>query len=105
MAKGEACTLSKTLLTFSSSGYLEGRSRNREKTAPTLEPKECQSGSLRRCIPMGGATGAVHARVGVRIGQVYAVLADGQGPLHHGVCSTWLSSLKPEDPVPCFIRR
>uniref|UniRef100_H0WZD7 Nitric oxide synthase n=1 Tax=Otolemur garnettii TaxID=30611 RepID=H0WZD7_OTOGA len=28
----------------------------------------------------------------------------GQGPLHHGVCSTWLSSLKPQDPVPCFVR-
>uniref|UniRef100_A0A8D1KYX2 Nitric oxide synthase n=1 Tax=Sus scrofa TaxID=9823 RepID=A0A8D1KYX2_PIG len=29
---------------------------------------------------------------------------DGQGPLHHGVCSTWLSSLKPQDLVPCFVR-
>ncbi|KAI2581954.1 nitric oxide synthase 2 [Homo sapiens] len=29
---------------------------------------------------------------------------DGQGPLHHGVCSTWLNSLKPQDPVPCFVR-
>uniref|UniRef100_A0A8C3YF28 Nitric oxide synthase n=1 Tax=Catagonus wagneri TaxID=51154 RepID=A0A8C3YF28_9CETA len=29
---------------------------------------------------------------------------DGRGPLHHGVCSTWLSSLKPQDPVPCFVR-
>ncbi|KAM6163423.1 nitric oxide synthase, inducible [Rhynchocyon petersi] len=28
----------------------------------------------------------------------------GQGPLHHGVCSTWLSSLKPQDTVPCFVR-
>ncbi|XP_006891134.1 PREDICTED: nitric oxide synthase, inducible [Elephantulus edwardii] len=28
----------------------------------------------------------------------------GQGPLHHGVCSTWLSTLKPQDPVPCFVR-
>ncbi|KAM5273466.1 nitric oxide synthase, inducible [Ctenodactylus gundi] len=28
----------------------------------------------------------------------------GQGPLHHGVCSTWLGSLKPKDPVPCFVR-
>ncbi|KAI5193446.1 nitric oxide synthase, inducible isoform X1 [Manis pentadactyla] len=37
-----------------------------------------------------------------------AVLAyrtrDGQGPLHHGVCSTWLNNLKPQDPVPCFVR-
>ncbi|XP_059764935.1 nitric oxide synthase, inducible isoform X1 [Balaenoptera ricei] len=29
---------------------------------------------------------------------------DGQGPLHHGVCSTWLSNLKPQDLVPCFVR-
>lgn len=29
---------------------------------------------------------------------------DGLGPLHYGVCSTWLSQLKPGDPVPCFIR-
>ncbi|XP_012871743.1 PREDICTED: nitric oxide synthase, inducible [Dipodomys ordii] len=29
---------------------------------------------------------------------------DGQGPLHHGVCSTWLSNLQPQDPVPCFVR-
>nr|XP_054315887.1 nitric oxide synthase, inducible-like [Pongo pygmaeus] len=29
---------------------------------------------------------------------------DGQGPLHHGVCSTWLNNLKPQDPVPSFIR-
>ncbi|XP_055982486.1 nitric oxide synthase, inducible [Sorex fumeus] len=28
----------------------------------------------------------------------------GQGPLHHGVCSTWLSSLKAGDPVPCFLQ-
>uniref|UniRef100_A0ABK0L9Q5 Nitric oxide synthase, inducible n=1 Tax=Rattus norvegicus TaxID=10116 RepID=A0ABK0L9Q5_RAT len=28
---------------------------------------------------------------------------DGQGPLHHGVCSTWINNLKPEDPVPCFV--
>ncbi|XP_075798425.1 nitric oxide synthase, inducible isoform X1 [Microtus pennsylvanicus] len=29
---------------------------------------------------------------------------DGQGPLHHGVCSTWIKNLKPQDPVPCFVR-
>lgn len=29
---------------------------------------------------------------------------DGLGPLHYGVCSTWLSQLKTGDPVPCFIR-
>ncbi|XP_021093889.1 nitric oxide synthase, inducible isoform X1 [Heterocephalus glaber] len=30
---------------------------------------------------------------------------DARGPLHRGVCSTWLSNLKPQDPVPCFVRR
>lgn len=29
---------------------------------------------------------------------------DGLGPLHYGVCSTWLSQLKAGDAVPCFIR-
>ncbi|XP_005402830.1 PREDICTED: nitric oxide synthase, inducible isoform X1 [Chinchilla lanigera] len=29
---------------------------------------------------------------------------DGRGPLHHGVCSSWFSSLQPQDPVPCFVR-
>ncbi|NP_001166455.1 nitric oxide synthase, inducible [Cavia porcellus] len=29
---------------------------------------------------------------------------DGRGPLHHGVCSTWFSGLKPQDPVPCLVR-
>ncbi|KAK2106935.1 Nitric oxide synthase, inducible [Saguinus oedipus] len=28
---------------------------------------------------------------------------DGQDPLHHGFCSTWFNSLKPQDPVPCFM--
>ncbi|XP_075436568.1 nitric oxide synthase 3 isoform X2 [Ascaphus truei] len=29
---------------------------------------------------------------------------DNKGPLHHGVCSTWLDQLKPKDSVPCFVR-
>uniref|UniRef100_A0A8B9LBP6 Nitric oxide synthase, inducible n=1 Tax=Astyanax mexicanus TaxID=7994 RepID=A0A8B9LBP6_ASTMX len=28
---------------------------------------------------------------------------DGKGPLHHGVCSTWLNTLKDGHTVPCFI--
>ncbi|KAL7832163.1 hypothetical protein AOLI_G00297110 [Acnodon oligacanthus] len=28
---------------------------------------------------------------------------DGQGPLHHGVCSMWLNTLKEGQTVPCFI--
>uniref|UniRef100_A0A6I8PS58 Nitric oxide synthase n=1 Tax=Ornithorhynchus anatinus TaxID=9258 RepID=A0A6I8PS58_ORNAN len=27
----------------------------------------------------------------------------GQGPLRHGVCSTWLSRLEPQDSIPCFV--
>ncbi|MGH0185974.1 UNVERIFIED_CONTAM: hypothetical protein FKN15_019885, partial [Acipenser sinensis] len=30
---------------------------------------------------------------------------DGLGPVHHGVCSTWLNTIKEGDVVPCFIRR
>ncbi|XP_019348966.1 nitric oxide synthase, inducible [Alligator mississippiensis] len=29
---------------------------------------------------------------------------DGQGPLHHGVCSTWLNTLNLSESVPCFVR-
>uniref|UniRef100_A0A8C5X7F7 Nitric oxide synthase 3 n=1 Tax=Malurus cyaneus samueli TaxID=2593467 RepID=A0A8C5X7F7_9PASS len=32
------------------------------------------------------------------------VPTDGQGPLHYGVCSTWLARLQPGDTVPAFIR-
>uniref|UniRef100_A0A8C8XD40 Nitric oxide synthase n=1 Tax=Panthera leo TaxID=9689 RepID=A0A8C8XD40_PANLE len=62
---------------------------------PILKPRYYSISSSRACAPT-----EVHLTV--------AVLAyrtrDGQGPLHHGVCSTWLSSLKPQDPVPCFVR-
>uniref|UniRef100_A0A8C2HZZ6 Nitric oxide synthase n=1 Tax=Cyprinus carpio TaxID=7962 RepID=A0A8C2HZZ6_CYPCA len=29
---------------------------------------------------------------------------DGEGPIHHGVCSSWLNSLEEGDTVPCFVR-
>uniref|UniRef100_A0A8C4S096 Nitric oxide synthase n=1 Tax=Erpetoichthys calabaricus TaxID=27687 RepID=A0A8C4S096_ERPCA len=29
---------------------------------------------------------------------------DGQGPVHYGVCSNWLNTIKEGDLVPCFIR-
>uniref|UniRef100_A0A8C2H4N6 nitric-oxide synthase (NADPH) n=1 Tax=Cyprinus carpio TaxID=7962 RepID=A0A8C2H4N6_CYPCA len=29
---------------------------------------------------------------------------DGEGPVHHGVCSSWLNSLEEGDMVPCFVR-
>ncbi|XP_043923537.1 nitric oxide synthase, brain-like [Protopterus annectens] len=30
---------------------------------------------------------------------------NGKGPLHYGVCSTWLNSINPKETVPCFVRR
>uniref|UniRef100_A0A8C5NQL2 Nitric oxide synthase n=1 Tax=Junco hyemalis TaxID=40217 RepID=A0A8C5NQL2_JUNHY len=29
---------------------------------------------------------------------------DGEGPLHHGVCSTWLNTIELNETIPCFIR-
>ncbi|XP_037113980.1 nitric oxide synthase, brain isoform X1 [Syngnathus acus] len=30
---------------------------------------------------------------------------DGEGPIHHGVCSSWLNRIEKGDVVPCFVRR
>ncbi|XP_012503684.1 PREDICTED: nitric oxide synthase, inducible [Propithecus coquereli] len=62
---------------------------------PTLKPRYYSISSSRDHTPM-----EVHLTVAV----VTYRTRDGQGPLHHGVCSTWLSNLKPRDPVPCFVR-
>ncbi|KAM9370506.1 nitric oxide synthase, inducible [Phaethornis superciliosus] len=29
---------------------------------------------------------------------------DGEGPLHHGVCSTWLNTVAINETIPCFLR-
>ncbi|KAM9076811.1 nitric oxide synthase 3 isoform 2-T2 [Megaptera novaeangliae] len=62
---------------------------------PLLQPRYYSVSSAASAQP-----GEIHLTV--------AVLAyrtqDGLGPLHYGVCSTWLSQLKTGDPVPCFIR-
>ncbi|XP_061116719.1 nitric oxide synthase, brain [Conger conger] len=29
---------------------------------------------------------------------------DGDGPVHHGVCSSWLNSIETDEMVPCFVR-
>uniref|UniRef100_A0A8C9U5Q4 Nitric oxide synthase n=1 Tax=Serinus canaria TaxID=9135 RepID=A0A8C9U5Q4_SERCA len=29
---------------------------------------------------------------------------DGEGPIHHGVCSSWLSRIQTDEVVPCFVR-
>uniref|UniRef100_A0A8C9KCC0 Nitric oxide synthase n=1 Tax=Panthera tigris altaica TaxID=74533 RepID=A0A8C9KCC0_PANTA len=62
---------------------------------PILKPRYYSISSSRACAPT-----EVHLTVAVLTYRT----RDGQGPLHHGVCSTWLSSLKPQDPVPCFVR-
>ncbi|XP_073743613.1 nitric oxide synthase 3 isoform X3 [Callorhinus ursinus] len=62
---------------------------------PLLQPRYYSVSSAPSAHP-----GEIHLTV--------AVLAyrtqDGLGPLHYGVCSTWLSQLKAGDPIPCFIR-
>ena len=32
-------------------------------------------------------------------------LSGGKGPLHRGVCSTWLNRLQPGDEMPCYVRQ
>ncbi|KAM9194759.1 nitric oxide synthase 1 isoform 1-T1 [Dugong dugon] len=29
---------------------------------------------------------------------------DGEGPIHHGVCSSWLNQIQADEVVPCFVR-
>uniref|UniRef100_UPI00398EFA45 nitric oxide synthase, inducible-like n=1 Tax=Pristiophorus japonicus TaxID=55135 RepID=UPI00398EFA45 len=29
---------------------------------------------------------------------------DGQGPMHHGVCSTWFNTIETDELVPCYVR-
>ncbi|XP_012912025.1 nitric oxide synthase, brain isoform X1 [Mustela putorius furo] len=29
---------------------------------------------------------------------------DGEGPIHHGVCSSWLNRIQADEVVPCFVR-
>ncbi|XP_019362213.1 PREDICTED: nitric oxide synthase, brain isoform X1 [Gavialis gangeticus] len=29
---------------------------------------------------------------------------DGEGPIHHGVCSSWFNRIQPDEVVPCFVR-
>ena len=36
---------------------------------------------------------------------LFDFLLGGKGPVHHGVCSTWLNSLQSGDKVPCYVRQ
>ncbi|XP_062399931.1 nitric oxide synthase, brain [Sardina pilchardus] len=44
--------------------------------------------------------GEIHLTVAV----VSYLTRDGDGPIHHGVCSSWLNSIETDEMVPCFVR-
>uniref|UniRef100_A0A8C3CMB2 Nitric oxide synthase 3 n=1 Tax=Cairina moschata TaxID=8855 RepID=A0A8C3CMB2_CAIMO len=62
---------------------------------PLLQPRYYSISSA-----PGPCPGQIHLTVAV----VTYHSENGQGPLHHGVCSTWLARLQPGDTVPAFIR-
>ncbi|XP_018101804.1 nitric oxide synthase, inducible [Xenopus laevis] len=62
---------------------------------PPLKPRYYSISSSNDMVP-----GEVHLTVAV----VNYTTRGGQGPLHHGVCSTWLNTLNINETVPCFIR-
>ncbi|NWQ82251.1 NOS2 protein, partial [Columbina picui] len=63
---------------------------------PLLKPRYYSVSSSCDVTP-----GEIHLTVAV----VRYRTRDGQGPLHHGVCSTWLNTIALNEVVPCFIRR
>ncbi|XP_025049304.1 nitric oxide synthase, endothelial [Alligator sinensis] len=63
---------------------------------PLLQPRYYSVSSA-----LAAAPGQLHLTVAV----VTYCTEDGSGPLHYGVCSTWLAQLQPGDLVPAFIRR
>ncbi|NXV63664.1 NOS3 protein, partial [Molothrus ater] len=62
---------------------------------PLLQPRYYSISSAPAAHP-----GEIHLTVAV----VTYHSENGQGPLHYGVCSTWLARLQPGDTVPAFIR-
>ncbi|XP_068789981.1 nitric oxide synthase 3 [Struthio camelus] len=62
---------------------------------PLLQPRYYSISSA-----PGRSPGEIHLTVAV----VTYHSENGQGPLHYGVCSTWLARLQPGDMVPAFIR-
>ncbi|XP_057214123.1 nitric oxide synthase, brain [Triplophysa rosa] len=62
---------------------------------PLLQPRYYSISSSPHLHP-----GEIHLTVAV----VSYRTRDGEGPIHHGVCSSWLNSLEAEDTVPCFVR-
>ncbi|XP_071848203.1 nitric oxide synthase-like protein isoform X4 [Apostichopus japonicus] len=64
--------------------------------APLLKPRYYSISSSPRMYP-----GEIHATVAV----VCWRTKGGKGPLHNGVCSSWLNRLKPGEVIPAFIRQ
>ncbi|PKK17644.1 nitric oxide synthase, endothelial, partial [Columba livia] len=83
----------------------------------TLAPSASACSSSARtpgCTRTGSGSGAPRcwsSAPGPSPGEIHLTVAvvtyhseNGQGPLHYGVCSTWLARLQPGDTVPAFIR-
>ncbi|KAM8966694.1 nitric oxide synthase 3 isoform 2-T2 [Pelodytes ibericus] len=62
---------------------------------PLLQPRYYSISSFLEAHP-----DEIHLTVAV----VSYYTQDSKGPLHFGVCSTWLDQLTPNSPVPCFVR-
>ncbi|XP_033628503.1 nitric oxide synthase, brain-like [Asterias rubens] len=62
---------------------------------PLLKPRFYSISSSTKMYP-----GEIHATVAV----VNYRTKGGEGPLHHGVCSSWLNNLKMQTDIPAFIR-
>ncbi|XP_062874328.1 nitric oxide synthase, brain [Trichomycterus rosablanca] len=62
---------------------------------PLLQPRYYSISSSPDLHP-----GEIHLTVAV----VSYRTRDGAGPIHHGVCSSWLNSLETGEMVPCFVR-
>ncbi|XP_053938567.1 nitric oxide synthase, brain [Cuculus canorus] len=62
---------------------------------PLLQPRYYSISSSPEMYP-----GEVHLTVAV----VSYRTRDGEGPIHHGVCSSWLNRIQSDEIVPCFVR-
>ncbi|XP_036382379.1 nitric oxide synthase, brain isoform X1 [Megalops cyprinoides] len=62
---------------------------------PLLQPRYYSISSSPDTCP-----GEIHLTVAV----VSYRTRDGDGPIHHGVCSSWLNRIETEEMVPCFVR-
>uniref|UniRef100_A0A8C9SCT3 Nitric oxide synthase n=2 Tax=Scleropages formosus TaxID=113540 RepID=A0A8C9SCT3_SCLFO len=62
---------------------------------PLLQPRYYSISSSSDTYP-----GEIHLTVAV----VSYRTRDGEGPIHHGVCSSWLNRIETDEMVPCFVR-